>query len=584
MPMSARRWLPALLTVTAVASADVTTRPTGGADDPAVWVARLADRDSVVRRDAVFQLEHAGARADAALQAALADPRPAVADLAAELVLRRAHWSDPGDPQSVKLTLIAYASTDPATRAGALTTMLISSKLPEFRRVTLRTLARDPSPLVAWLVLSEVQVTEDWKDWETAIAAFDRPSALPPAAILLRARCREAAGDEATAATLARAALDAERARPTATGELLGWAFQTVINADLAAGRYAEAAGRLRDQIVRTGEDEERGLLLDRLLDLQIRHGPLPAIDTDLRDVDDLTDGHATTSIALMADRVGLPVLGGALLGAALCEVPGEADGDRTARLYEAGETLERASYLDAACRVFENAVATGSDAAIGRVNVAYRHLSKLHLQAGRPALAAYCLQQAIDRSDGPVGNPRNGPAERWTAEDQQGCVYWYYLLDARQRRDPAAVAKFARLVLDSGTTDGGVFLDTACDLPAVAKPSEMEDFFNRTFERARTRVLQSPDEPVLYNDIAWLCARSGRRLNEAVTWAEKAVELAPGEAAYLDTLAEARFRTGRVKEAIELEEQALQREPENDVFMTAQLARFRAAATQPSH
>lgn len=581
--MSPWRWLPAVFALTAVASADVTTRPAVASDEAAALITKLADRDSVVRRDAVFRLRRLGYKADAALRGALHDPRPAVADMAAELAIRVGRWDEPGDARSVQLILMAYANADPAARANVLTGMVINAKLPDFRRVALRTLTRDPSPLVAWLTFNEVQPDADW---EKAIAAFEResPSATLPAAVtVFRARCQEVAGDEDKAAALAGVALDAERVRPTATGELLGWAFQTVIAADMAAGRYADAAGRLRDQIIRAGEEEERVSLLDRVLDLHIRHGPLPALSADLRDADDVADGHAATSLALMADRVGLPLVGGALLGAALHETPDENDGDRTARLYEAAETLQAAGYFDAACRVFDRVTAATTEAAGGRVTFAYVRMSEMHLRAGRPALAADCLQRAINRQDGPLSITLNGRPEPWTVEEQQASVYWYYLLDARYRRDAEAVRKFARLTLDSGSTNGGIFLDVAQDLPAVAKPAEIEQYFGRTFERARTRLLDSPDEPVLNNDVAWLCARTGRRLDEAVKWAERAVELKPDEAAYLDTLAETRFRSGRVKEAIELEERALLLQPEDEVFMTAQLARFRAAATQPS-
>jgi tetratricopeptide (TPR) repeat protein len=365
---------------------------------------------------------------------------------------------------------------------------------------------------------------------------------------------------------------------------MLGWVFDTVVAADIEAGDYASAAARLREQIARSDDDDARGTVIDRLLDLHIRHGPLPDLAGDLRDADDSADDHSTVAVALMAERVGLPTLGGALLGAALREQPDEIAPDRAARLGEAAETLRQSGYVDAACRVYESVIATDTEQARGRITLAYAQLSDLHLAAGRPALAADCLQHAIDRQDGPIARTRSGHSEVWTLEDQQACVYWYYLLDARYRRDAEAVRKFARLVLDSGSTEGSTFLDVYPDLPSAATATEIDAYFDRCFERARTRLAEAPDDPMYANDIAWLCARSGRRLDEAVGWAQHANTIMPGEAAYLDTLAEAKFRTGRVTEAIELESRALTLQPEEDVFMASQLARFRAAAaTQPA-
>ena len=581
--MFSRIRIAAVLSFASVASADLTTRPTPVVEEPATWIARLMDRDPRIRREAYLRLDRPGARIDTALWNAVRDPRPAIADPAAELLLHYGRWFQENDPPNVRLTLSKYTQADPAARAKVLTDLVINGKLTNFRHLTLRTLARDPAPLVAWLVLNEVEPDGGWEQAILAVDPDGRPRTLPTAALVLRARCREWAGDQATAVALAREALDAERTRPTASADLLSWAFQAVITADTAAGRYADAAGRMRDQSIRTADDDERSLLLDRLLDLHIRHGPLPRLADDVRDSEDSVEGHATAAVALLADRIGLPILGGALLGTALREDPGETDGDRAARLFEAAESLQAAGHFDAACRVYDQVAATHSEAARGRVTVALARLSDLHVHAGRPALAGYCLQQAINRQDGPMANTRNGQPEVWTVEDQQACVYWYYLLDARQRKDSAATHAFARLVLDAGSTNGGIFLDVAQDLPAVASPAEIDAYFTRTFEQARTRLIEAPDHPMYNNDIAWLCARSGRKPEEAAKWAERAVELAPNESAYLDTLAEARFRSGRVQEAIELETRALSLQPDEDVFMSRQLARFRAAATQPA-
>jgi tetratricopeptide (TPR) repeat protein len=96
--------------------------------------------------------------------------------------------------------------------------------------------------------------------------------------------------------------------------------------------------------------------------------------------------------------------------------------------------------------------------------------------------------------------------------------------------------------------------------------------------------VTESPSG-VLLNELAWLCARSGEKLQEARELAERAVIAAPGEGAYLDTLAEANFQLGNFDNAIRLEQAVIELEP-GDPFMVQQLERFRrgkASTTQPT-
>jgi hypothetical protein len=47
------------------------------------------------------------------------------------------------------------------------------------------------------------------------------------------------------------------------------------------------------------------------------------------------------------------------------------------------------------------------------------------------------------------------------------------------------------------------------------------------------------------HNRAAWLAARCGRRHDQALEHARKAVEQEPGNAGYLDTLAEVHFQRG---------------------------------------
>jgi hypothetical protein len=78
------------------------------------------------------------------------------------------------------------------------------------------------------------------------------------------------------------------------------------------------------------------------------------------------------------------------------------------------------------------------------------------------------------------------------------------------------------------------------------------------------------------HNDLAWLCARCRRHLDQGLTHAQTAVALAPTSAPYLDTLAEVHFPRGDQAKAIELMQRCLELVPGRD-FYRGQLKRFQA-------
>ena len=68
-------------------------------------------------------------------------------------------------------------------------------------------------------------------------------------------------------------------------------------------------------------------------------------------------------------------------------------------------------------------------------------------------------------------------------------------------------------------------------------------------------------------NNTAWLAARSQRKLDEALELANKALALAPAEAAYHDTLAEVHFQRGDREAAVAAAKKALELAPANVLF-----------------
>jgi tetratricopeptide (TPR) repeat protein len=69
--------------------------------------------------------------------------------------------------------------------------------------------------------------------------------------------------------------------------------------------------------------------------------------------------------------------------------------------------------------------------------------------------------------------------------------------------------------------------------------------------------IAQMPQNPppsaaVIYNQLAWLYAEDSNNLSEALSFAQKANEIAPRSGAILDTLGWVHFKQGNYKEAID--------------------------------
>jgi tetratricopeptide (TPR) repeat protein len=71
------------------------------------------------------------------------------------------------------------------------------------------------------------------------------------------------------------------------------------------------------------------------------------------------------------------------------------------------------------------------------------------------------------------------------------------------------------------------------------------DTLFDRGFAVLQRVCEEFPSSTTYLNNAAWLCARSQRKLDDALTFVEKAIQLAPEEGAYYDTLAEVQFQRG---------------------------------------
>jgi Flp pilus assembly protein TadD len=77
----------------------------------------------------------------------------------------------------------------------------------------------------------------------------------------------------------------------------------------------------------------------------------------------------------------------------------------------------------------------------------------------------------------------------------------------------------------------------------------------------------QYPQSAAGHNNIAWLCIRCRGDLQEGLKHAQKASDLSPDTASFLDTLAEAYFQTGDKEKAVALMRRCVELEPKRGYF-----------------
>lgn len=111
------------------------------------------------------------------------------------------------------------------------------------------------------------------------------------------------------------------------------------------------------------------------------------------------------------------------------------------------------------------------------------------------------------------------------------------------------------------------------------AKDQAMADrWFDLFYQFHHQHLTRWPQDTVFLNNLAWMCAKLDRHLDEAHQLARKACEIHPNDPTYLDTLAEVEFRLGNPQQAAQYSAQCLRLNSKN-AHHREQYQRFSQAA-----
>src|SRR5207249_6677824 len=113
-------------------------------------------------------------------------------------------------------------------------------------------------------------------------------------------------------------------------------------------------------------------------------------------------------------------------------------------------------------------------------------------------------------------------------------------------------------------------------ELEKRGRKKEADDLFQRVFTLLENQCREYPKSALSHNVLAWLAATCCRQLDKGLEHSQKAVEWAPKNAGYLDTLAEVHFQRSDRAKAIQLMKKCIELDTKNRYFRD-QLARFEA-------
>ena len=285
-------------------------------------------------------------------------------------------------------------------------------------------------------------------------------------------------------------------------------------------------------------------------------------------------------------------------------EAAWENDRGELAALYLSGEALERAGQTDEGRRRKDqaNLMALDSRARLDMALSLMRHglqdegIEQLRLVLRTAPFENWEWHEAVRRlGDHTLDKDPAEAADLFELSLLDDLRTYFHLLDHKDYlHTPSVIHRLrARSAIDAGEFEAAereIKLALAASPGATRVAEDLVPLLEQVGQKARADKLfedlhsaysewtaTHPDCGSLHNNIAWMSARCGRRLDEALQHAEQAIELAPSNASYLDTVAECHFRLGDREAAIRYSRRAVESRPESE-SLKRQLDRFQNA------
>lgn len=534
-------------------------------------IADLAAEDPVVRREAEQLLRDAGRDARPVLLAAAESADPAIAHAARQLLLT-IPWFVPTDPPEIRRLLEGYGAKEPDIRREVVS-QLANQFGAQATPVLLRILTEDPSNAVRWQVVAALQGNRRLIDPDFLKQLDENSDNAPVLAARAVAIANENPEDPSAVIPHYSRIIALESKHPTDDYGALQPIFDHLLGYYIVHQQFDHAADLYRSAIFRTRAMDPDGLNRPvlRLFALHAAFGPLKGVQADVRD-------HLPLLDPPMQPHVLAQVAAGS--GNPIAAIPFRALGHEQVSAADQpvilADWLSIAGWPDAAERQFRHLLRQPRPLD-QRIDI---HLRLAHFrgQAGDDAAAAAHLQTVLRLLDGFEGVLVVRNEQRAAVEWLREQLNWRRLRDARARDDGPAAEKAVEALLNHPIVDADILADLLPALKDLDRAAEGDRLADNAYQQLKPHLDADPEDAHTLNNIAWLLARTNRRLDEALKFATWANTASPFNSAFIDTLAEVHYMRGDADKSVELEQKALLLNP-GDPFMTSQLKKYRAAA-----
>lgn len=179
---------------------------------------------------------------------------------------------------------------------------------------------------------------------------------------------------------------------------------------------------------------------------------------------------------------------------------------------------------------------------------------------------AATLLETELKQLEERAGAANNTEAIRNLAQIRgplTSRLHYYYSVHYHEQANYEQEAEHLQAAIQQDPEDVDVLI-ALHRLPnaGAVQREETDRLIEQAAEKLRADVRAAPDEAVFYNQLAWLLANTDRHLEEALRNSKRSLELKPGEAGYLDTLARCYYHMGDLENAVRYQAQAVELEP----------------------
>ena len=488
--------------------------------------------------------------------------------LRAQRLLSALSWSQPTDPPEVQQILDAYRAVQPEVRNAVVQSL---GKLGNRSfDALLRLLVEEPCDDIRWVIVEQLHHFTDDAQRERLRRLDTKADDAPMAA---------AAGwgwlpsDPNKGLNLLRRSADLATPHALEDPTELLLVLKTLYTRSLNVGNYESAIERMRQMILHNERPLSEMTL--ELLALHAEYGPQRGFEQDVHLAQSsFYSPEMMYVLGRLQERQNKP-----LLAAAMYQAAGlTAMGSQETHFRVASFLMEHHWYDLAKIEWHWVLATTGSQKDVLDVT-AHDWLAKCAMALGDDAEAEASAQTALTLI-GRIPGINVVYIQQLRSE-----IDWYALRVAKAKGDLTAMASIVDRATAVKPVDSILPLnpefqiDLVNSLKTLHRDEAATLLFNPLFDAYNQQLEVDPNDPEVLNNLAWLCARCNEHRDDAIAWSAKAVQLAPANAAYLDTAAEAVARMGHWDQAVNFEKAALKLQP-GDRFMISQLLRFQDNAS----